>query len=52
MESNTNNLPDSMDIVVIIDKEKLPEDVLKMIDANRYKNFTKWNIHSMCKRKM
>lgn len=29
-----NNLPDNMNMVIIIDKEKLPEDVRKMIEDN------------------
>lgn len=31
---NSNNLPDNMDIVVIIDKEKLPEEVRKILEKN------------------
>lgn len=36
MESNkeSNNLPNNMDIVVVIDKEKLPEDVRKILEEN------------------
>lgn len=36
MESDkeSNNLPNNMDIVVVIDKEKLPEDVRKILEEN------------------
>jgi hypothetical protein len=35
MEPKTsNNLPDNMNIVVVIDKEKLPEDVRKILEEN------------------
>lgn len=36
MEPNktSNNLSNDMDIVVIIDKDKLPEDVRKMLEQN------------------
>ena len=36
MEPNkvSNSLPNNMDVVVVIDKDKLPEDVRKMLEQN------------------
>ncbi len=34
-ENNVSkNMPDNMDVVVVIDKEKLPEDVRKLLEEN------------------
>lgn len=34
-ENNTpNNIPNNMDVVVVIDKDKLPEDIRKMLEQN------------------
>jgi hypothetical protein len=30
----TKNIPDNMNVVVVIDKEKLPEDVRKLLEEN------------------
>lgn len=31
---SSNNLPDNMDVVVVIDKDKLPADVRKLLEEN------------------